>query len=60
MQTNMIEDRQPKLATDEELVDVLIAISVIAKRLATNLRQEIMKKEENPSEQNERIITDHR
>ena len=26
--------------TDEELIDVLIAISVIAKRLATKLRQE--------------------
>ena len=49
MQTKMIEDGQPDIATDEELIDVLIANSVIAKRLANNLRQEILK-EENPSE----------
>lgn len=49
MQTKMIEDGQSDIATDEELIDVLIAISVIAKRLANNLRQEILK-EENPSE----------
>ena len=31
--------------TDEELIDTLIAISVIAKRLADNLRQQIQTKE---------------
>ena len=35
--------------TDEELIDTLIAISVVAKRLAKKLRQET--KEEKPSEQ---------
>lgn len=33
-------------ATDEELIDTLIAISVVAKRLAAKLRQ----KQDNPSE----------
>lgn len=37
--------------TDEELIDTLIAISVVAKRLAQKLRQENLTKEENPSEQ---------
>lgn len=50
MQTKMIDECQPDIATDEELIDVLIAISVIAKRLANNLREKIVKKEENPSE----------
>ena len=31
--------------TDEELIDTLIAISVVAKRLADNLRQQIQTKE---------------
>jgi len=34
-----------------ELIDTLIAISVVAKRLAENLRQSEVK-EENPSEKN--------
>lgn len=36
---------------DEELIDTLIAISVVAKRLANKLRRqnEEIKKEENPS-----------
>lgn len=38
---------------DEELIDTLIAISVVSKRLATKLRQENTEKEENPSEQKE-------
>ena len=32
--------------TDEELINTLIAISVVAKRLADNLRQQIQTKEE--------------
>lgn len=32
--------------TDEELIDTLIAISVVAKRLADNLRSQLQKKEE--------------
>lgn len=41
------------LDTNEELTDILIAISVVSKILATKLRQQNMKKEENPSEQDE-------
>lgn len=50
MQSDMNDTSQFDGATDEELIDVLIAISVVAKRLATKLRQENVKKEENPSE----------
>jgi len=31
--------------TDEELIDTLIAISVVAKRLADNLRKQLQSKE---------------
>ena len=40
----------PGTATDEDLIDTLIAISVVAKRLAQKLRQESMSKEDKPSE----------
>ena len=50
MQTDMNADGRLDTAATEELIDVLIAISVIAKRLAQKLRQEIMQKEENQSE----------
>ena len=43
------ERATPPDRTDEELIDTLIAISVVAKRLAKKLRQET--KEEKPSEQ---------
>ena len=43
------EQATPPDRTDEELIDTLIAISVVAKRLAKKLRQEA--KEEKPSEQ---------
>lgn len=43
------EQASPPVEKDEELIDTLIAISVVAKRLAQKLRQET--KEENPSEQ---------
>ena len=36
-------------ATDEELIDTLIAISVVAKRLAANLRQKTEKESEEQS-----------
>ena len=48
MQTTY-EKASPPGNTDEELIDTLIAISVVAKRLAKKLRQET--KEEKPSEQ---------
>ena len=35
---------------DEELIDTLIAISVVAKKLAQKLRQVNSTKEDNPSE----------
>ena len=52
MQTTTKEQASPLEAADEELIDTLIAISVVAKRLAQKLRQQNteMKKEENPSE----------
>jgi hypothetical protein len=50
MQSDMKENSQLDASTDEELIDVLIAISVVSKRLANKLRQPNMKKEENPSE----------
>ena len=43
------EQASPPVEKDEELIDTLIAISVVAKRLAQKLRQEA--KEDNPSEQ---------
>ena len=36
-------------ATDEELIDTLIAIGVVAKRLAANLRQKTEKESEEQS-----------
>ena len=50
MQTDMKADGRLDTAATEELIAVLIAISVIAKRLAQKLRQEIMQGEENQSE----------
>jgi len=50
MQTDMNAAGGLDTAATEELIDVLIAISVISKRLAQKLRQEIMQKEENQSE----------
>lgn len=50
MQKDMNATSQFDTSTDEELIDVLIAISVVSKRLAVKLREENTKKEENPSE----------
>ena len=38
--TNTRDSASPIDAVDEELIDTLIAISVVAKRLAANLRQQ--------------------
>ena len=48
MQTTTKEQASSLCNTDEELIDTLIAISVVAKRLAQKLRQET--REEKPSE----------
>ena len=48
MQAITKEQASPLRNTDEELIDTLIAISVVAKRLAQKLRQET--REEKPSE----------
>lgn len=50
MQTTTKEQASLRCNADEELIDTLIAISVVAKRLAQKLRQEHMSKEEKPSE----------
>ena len=48
MQATTKEQASPLGNTDEDLIDTLIAISVVAKRLAQKLRQKT--KEEKPSE----------
>ena len=50
MQTTTKEQAGQLDAVDEELIDTLIAISVVAKRLAAKLRRQNEEKEENPSE----------
>ena len=46
MQKELIADSQFDNKTDEELIDVLIAISVVSKMLATKLRQTNTESEE--------------
>lgn len=53
MQTETTANSQPKSTIDEELIDTLIAISVVAKRLAANLRQQNTENGGNNDEQNE-------
>jgi hypothetical protein len=53
MQTKTTANSQPKSTIDEELIDTLIAISVVAKRLAANLRQQNTENGGNNDEQNE-------
>ena len=55
MQKESIEKTAPVTAEDEELIDVLIAISVVAKRLAKKLQNE--KKGDSQYEQNGGIIS---
>ena len=47
------EKASPVDATDEELIDTLIAISVVAKRLAAKLRQSNEKQSESEEPKNE-------
>ena len=47
------EKASPVDATDEELIDTLIAISVVAKRLAAKLRQSNEKQSESEESKNE-------
>ena len=52
MQTETIDkSQQATPQIEEELIDTLIAISVVAKRLAANLRQESEKMEDTENEQ---------
>lgn len=54
MQTETIDkSRQATSQIEEELIDTLIAISVVAKRLAANLRQQNTENGGTENEQNE-------
>ena len=53
MQKESTVNSQPDKAIDEELIDTLIAISVVAKRLATNLRKQDNENGGKSDEQNE-------
>ncbi len=54
MQTETIDkSQQTTPETGEELIDTLIAISVVAKRLAANLRQQNKENGGTENEQNE-------
>mgnify|MGYP003499265606 FL=1 len=54
MQTETIDNsRQATPQIEEELIDTLIAISVVAKRLAANLRQQNKENGGTENEQNE-------
>lgn len=54
MQTETIDkSRQVTPQIEEELIDTLIAISVVAKRLAANLRQQNTENGGKQDEQNE-------
>lgn len=48
------EYASPIDVTDEELIDTLIAISVVAKRLAANLRQKLTNESEDVSNEKEK------
>ena len=45
-----IQNRPPGERTDEELIDVLIAISVVAKRLAEKLRKQLENEKSRPTQ----------
>ena len=59
-----MNDKRQTTDTDEELIDILTAISVVSKRLARNLTilaaQRKSKEGEKTNEQNERDGFDHR
>ena len=51
--TNTRDSASPIDAVDEELIDTLIAIRVVAKRLAAKLRQSTEKQRESEEPENE-------
>ena len=51
--TTTKDSASPIAAADEELIDTLIAISVVAKRLAAKLRQSIENQRESEEPENE-------
>lgn len=51
--TNTRDSASPIDAVDEELIDTLIAISVVAKRLAAKLRQSTENQRESEESENE-------
>ena len=53
MQKETTDNSQQDTAIDEELIDTLIAISVVAKRLAVNLRKQNTENGGEDNEQNE-------
>ena len=53
MQKESTDNGQQDTAIDEELIDTLIAISVVAKRLAVNLRKQNTENGGKDNEQNE-------
>ena len=53
MQKESTERTAALTAEDEDLIDTLIAISVVAKRLASKLKTELTKEGESQDEQNE-------
>lgn len=53
MQKESTDNSQQDTAIDEELIDTLIAISVVAKRLAANLRKQNTENGGKDNEQNE-------
>lgn len=57
MERNTNVKAAPTSNIDEELIDTLIAISVVAKRLATKLRQSNIENGGQANEQNERTVT---
>ena len=53
MQKESTDNSQQDTTIDEELIDTLIAISVVAKRLAANLRKQNTENGGKDNEQNE-------
>lgn len=54
--TNTRDSASPIDAVDEELIDTLIAISVVAKRLAAKLRQSTENQRESEEPKNEQDV----
>jgi hypothetical protein len=60
MQKEMTARAAPTEEMDEDLIDTLTAISVVAKRLAVKLRKEQTKEGELQDEQDERTVPNPR